>query len=123
MNEKNGENLNISDLSINELKQLLSRVNHDLKMGKPALNRKAKAAARINIIDNEYIIANEYAAKYNGNKQVPPSDNDKLKADIQIQKDILEFIQTGGRILTRKPRKSSKLLTSKALNRSAIISL
>ncbi len=103
----------ITNLSITELKQLLAQVNHDLKMNKPKLNRAAKKASKPAIItENEFITANKIAANYTGNKQVNPSDNDKLKADIQIQKDILEFIHNGGNIISRKPRKKIKALST-----------
>lgn len=102
----------ISGLSLSELKQMLARVNHDLKMNKPKLNRKAKAAARINtIVDNEFITCNNIAAKFTNKQYDKPIENAKLIADIQIQKDILEFIGNGGRIITRKSRKSIKPFT------------
>jgi hypothetical protein len=34
--------------------------------------------------------------------------NAKIIADIQIQKDILDYLNNGGRIITAKPRKSRK---------------
>ena len=46
--------------------------------------------------ESEGIICNKIAANFTGTKAVNPSDNDKLRADIQIQKDILEFINNGG---------------------------
>ena len=104
----------ISGLSIAELKQMLARVNHDLKMNKPKLNRKAKAAARINtIVDNEYITANNIAARFTNKQYDKPIENAKLIADIQIQKDILEFINNGGRIITAK---TTGRLNSKPVN-------
>lgn len=102
----------IHNLSITELKQLLAQVNHDLKMGKPTLKRSERIKKAAVITENEFITANKIAANYTGNKQVNPSDNDKLKADIQIQKDILEFINNGGNIISRKPRKKIKALST-----------
>lgn len=101
----------ITNLSITELKQLLAQVNHDLKMNKPTIKRSERIKPAI-ISESEGIICNRIAAVYTGNKQVNPSDNDKLKADIQIQKDILEFINNGGNIISRKPRKKIKALST-----------
>jgi hypothetical protein len=101
--------MDLSGLSIIELKQMLARVNHDLKMNKPTIKRKSIKKAIIE--DNEYIVANKIAANFTGNKALPPSDNDKLKADIAIQRDILEFINNGGNIKTRLTRKKIKPLT------------
>ena len=104
--------MDLAGLSITELKQMLARVNHDLKLNKPTMNRKAKAAARINsIIESEAVLCNKIAANYSGNKALPPSNNDKLKADIAIQSDILDYLNNGGMIITRKSRKRIKPLT------------
>ena len=106
----------INNMSILELKQLLARVNHDLKMNKPTIKRKAK---EIIPTLSEGAICNQYAIKYSGNKAVAPSNNDKLKADIAIQTDILDFLNNGGIIKSRVSRKKIKPLTIK----SSIISL
>ena len=103
--------MDLAGLSITELKQMLARVNHDLKLNKPTLKRSARTKA-VAALDNEYIVANKIAANYTGNKALPPSDNDKLKADIAIQRDILEFINNGGNIISRKPRKKIKPLST-----------
>ena len=108
--------MDISSLSITELKQMLARVNHDLKLNKPTIKRIKKAAI---ISESEGIICNRIAAVYTGNKAVAPSDNNKLKADIAIQSDILDYLNNGGMIITRKTRKSIKPLSIK----SSIISL
>ena len=109
--------MDLAGLSITELKQLLAQVNHDLKMNKPTMNRKAKAAARIaTVTESEGTICNKIAANYTGNKQVNRSDNDKLKADIAIQHDILEFINNGGTIKQRIPRKRIKPLSVSTLS-------
>lgn len=95
--------MELAGLSLTELKQLLARVNHDLKLNKPTMNRKAKAAARINTItDNEYVTCNNIAAIFTGKAYNKPVENGKLIADIQIQKDILDFIHNGGHIITAK---------------------
>ena len=98
----------ITNLSIIELKQLLAQVNHDLKLNKPTIKRIKKAAI---ISESEGIICNKIAAVYTGNKQLTPVQNGKLIADIQIQKDILDYLNNGGHIITTK----SDRLTSKAV--------
>ena len=98
----------INNLSIKELKQLLAQVNHDLKMNKPTIKRAKK---EIIPALSEGIICNNIAANFTGNKAVPPSDNDKLKADIAIQSDILDYLNNGGHIITTKRRKVIKPLS------------
>ena len=90
----------LSNMSIAELKQLLSCVNQDIK----SIKRAEKIAA-----DNqpsEYDIANNIAKSFTGNKQVISVENKRIKQDIQIQQDILDYLNNGGRIITAKPRKS-----------------
>jgi len=106
--------MNIENLSIIELKQLLARVNHDLKMNKPTIKRVKKP---LKVVDNEFLLCNDIAKRFTGNKQVNPVQNAKLKADIQIQKDILEYIHNGGMIIERKPRKSVKSFSLSLCNR------
>ena len=72
--------MNISTLSIKELKALLARVESDLAD-----------------IDNEHKICNNIAKSFTG-KQYNIEYNRKLKADIQIQLDILAFMDNGGTI-------------------------
>ena len=108
--------LDINNMSIAELKQLLARVNHDLKMNKPTIKRIKQEKAPVL---SEGAICNQYAIKYSGNKAVAPSDNNRLKADIAIQSDILDFLNNGGIIKSRVSRKKIKPLTIK----SSIISL
>ena len=91
--------MNIENLSIIELKQLLARVNHDLKMNKPTIKRAKKIAV---ITENEYITANNIAAKFTNKQYDKPIENAKLIADIQIQNDILDYLNNGGRIITAK---------------------
>jgi hypothetical protein len=100
--------MNIENLSIIELKQLLARVNHDLKMNKPTIKRIKKAAI---ITESDAIICNKIASTFSGNKAVPPSNNDKLRADIAIQSDILDYLNNGGTIITRNTRKKIKPLS------------
>ena len=104
--------MELSGLSITELKQLLARVNHDLKLNKPTMNRASKRAAKVlSPIISEYAECNIIAQKFTGNKALPIQHNKKLIADIQIQKDILDFIHNGGTIITRKSRKNIKPLS------------
>lgn len=104
----------IKSLSLTELKQLLARVNTDLASIKRAKRVTAKAAV-VNAI-SDLAECNIIAKSFTGNKQVNPVQNAKLKADIQIQKDILEFMNNGGMIITRKPRKAVKSLFTVALS-------
>lgn len=92
----------LSNMSITELKQLLSRVNQDLKY----IKKQEKIAA-----DNqpsEYDIANSIAKRFTGKVYPKPVENAKLKADIQIQQDILDYLNNGNHIITARPRKSRK---------------
>ena len=106
--------MNIENLSIIELKQLLACVNQDLK----SIKRKEKIAAKP--VDNEAIICNDIAKRFTGNKQVNPVQNAKILADIQIQKDILDYINNGGMIIERKPRKSPKSFSVALCNRVSL---
>ena len=100
--------MELSGLSIIELKQLLARVNHDLKMNKPTIKRIKKNIAPI---ISEYAECNIIAQKFTGTKALSPVHNAKLKADIQIQKDILAFINNGGTIKVAKSRNKVKCQT------------
>ena len=67
---------------ISELKSLLSKVESDLAN-----------------IDSEAAICNNIAKSFTGQSLYAKSEyNKKLKADIQIQLDILAFIDNGGTI-------------------------
>jgi hypothetical protein len=105
---RKGITMNLEGLSITELKQMLARVNHDLKLNKPTLKRIKKEQKPAL---SELAECNIIAQRFTGNKALPPSDNDKLKADIAIQHDILDYLQNGGTIITRKTRKRIKPLT------------
>ena len=108
--------MDLSGLSITELKQMLARVNHDLKMNKPTIKRIKKNIAPI---ISEYAECNIIAQKFTGKSYNKPVENARLLADIQIQKDILAFIHNGGTIKARVSRKRIKPLTIA----SSIISL
>ena len=72
--------MNISTLSISELKELLSKVESELS-----------------IIDNEHQICNNIAKSFTGKSSYSTVEyNKKIRADIQIQLDILEFMNNGG---------------------------
>ena len=74
--------MNISALSITELKQLLSKVESELAH-----------------IDSEAAICNNIAKSFTGQSLYAKSEyNKKIKADIQIQLDILAFMDNGGKI-------------------------
>ena len=74
--------MNINGLSIKELKALLSQVESELSH-----------------IDNEHQICNNIAKSFSGQSLYAKSEyNKKLKADIQIQLDILDFMNNGGNI-------------------------
>ena len=97
----------LSNMSISELKQLLSCVNQDIK----SIKRKERAASKAPVL-SEGAECNIISQRFTGNKAVPPSDNDKLKADIAIQRDILDYLNNGGRIITRVSRKRIKPLST-----------
>jgi len=92
----------LSNMSIAELKQLLSCVNQDIK----SIKRAEKIAA--DNVPTEYDIANSIAKSFTGKVYPKPVENAKLKADIQIQQDILEYLNSGNHIITARPRKSRK---------------
>ena len=74
--------MNISGLSIKELKALLSKVESELAH-----------------IDSEAAICNNIAKSFTGQSLYAKSEyNKKIKADIQIQLDILAFMDNGGKI-------------------------
>jgi hypothetical protein len=92
----------IQNLSIKELKQLLAQVNHDLKMNKPTIKRQKK----IEIIEpTEYEIANNIAKTFTNKQYAQPVENARLKADIAIQRDILDYLNAGNVIITTKSNK------------------
>ena len=74
--------MDISLLSLSELKALLSKVESELSH-----------------IDSEAAICNNIAKSFTGQSLYAKSEyNKKLKADIQIQLDILDFMNNGGKI-------------------------
>ena len=74
--------MDITALSLSELRALLSKVESELSH-----------------IDSEAAICNNIAKSFTGQSLYATSEyNKKLKADIQIQLDILAFIDNGGTI-------------------------
>jgi hypothetical protein len=72
--------MDIKALSLSELRVLLSKVESELSH-----------------IDSEAAICNNIAKSFSGQSLYAKSEyNKKLKADIQIQLDILEFMNNGG---------------------------
>jgi hypothetical protein len=112
--------MNIENLSIIELKQLLARVNHDLKMNKPTIKRAKKPAI---IEPSEYDIANNIAKSFTNKQYAQPVENARLKADIAIQRDILDYLNAGNVIITTKRRKKIKSLSTTTLSYYKKVSL
>jgi hypothetical protein len=104
----------LSNMSIAELKQLLSCVNQDLK----SIKRADKIAA--DNAPSEYDIANDIAKRFTGKVYPKPVENAKLKADIQIQQDILDYLNNGGRIITKVSRKRIKPFTVSLCNQVSL---
>ena len=93
--------MNIENLSITELKQLLSCVNHDIK----SIKKRENALKQIAEV-NEYELCNNYSAKFSKTVIIENISNKKIKQDIQIQTDILDYLNNGGHIICAKQRKS-----------------
>lgn len=72
--------MNLEAYSIKELKAMLAAVERDLAS-----------------VDSEASICNDIAKRFSGTVR-PVEYHRKLKADIQIQLDILSFLQEGGSI-------------------------
>ena len=95
---------------------MLARVNHDLKLNKPTMSRKAKAAAKPSAAISELAECNAIAARFTGKQYAKPVQNARLLADIAIQHDILDYVKSGGHIITRKTRKNIKPLSVASLS-------
>jgi hypothetical protein len=100
--------MNLDGLSIIELKQLLARVNHDLKLNKPTIKRIKKDNAPVL---SEGAICNNIASRFTNKLYNAPVQNAKIIADIAIQRDILDYLHNGGHIITTK----SNRINSKAV--------
>jgi hypothetical protein len=103
------EIMDINSLSLLELKQLLSRVNQDINSVKRAERRAKKIA--VNNTVSELAECNIIAKRFTKTVIIENIENKKIKQDIQIQKDILEFLNNGGRIITAKTRNKVKCQT------------
>ena len=103
------EIMDINSLSLSELKQLLSRVNQDITSIKRA-ERTAKKIAVNNTV-SDLAECNIIAKRFTKTVIIENIENKKIKQDIQIQKDILDFINNGGRIITAKTRNKVKCQT------------
>jgi hypothetical protein len=101
--------MDYSGLSLLELKQLLARVNHDLKMNKPTIKRIKKESAPVL---SEGAICNDIASRFTNKLYNAPIQNAKIIQDIAIQRDILDYLNSGNHIITARP---SNKLNSKAV--------
>jgi len=97
--------MDYSGLSIIELKQLLARVNHDLKLNKPTIKRIKQEKAPVL---SEGAECNIIAQRFTGNKALPVIHNAKLIADIAIQRDILDYLNNGNNIKCHYARGSKR---------------
>jgi hypothetical protein len=107
----------LSNMSLTELKQLLSCVNQDIK----SIKKAEKIAA-----DNqpsEYDICNDIAKRFTNKQYDKPIENKKIKQDIQIQQDILDYLNSGNHIITARPRKSRRFTSAVSYSNRKIISL
>jgi len=105
----------LSNMSISELKQLLSCVNQDIQSIKKQKQREK--IVKINNEISELQECNNIAKRFTKTVIIDNIQNKKIKQDIQIQKDILNFIQAGGHIITAKQNKKHKLTTFKQIIR------
>jgi predicted transcriptional regulator len=112
--------MDLSGLSIIELKQLLARVNHDLKLNKPTIKRIKQEKKPVL---SEGAECNIIAQRFTGNKALPIVHNKKLIQDIAIQKDILDYLNNGNHIITAKSRKSKKFNSVLSYTNNKIIRL
>jgi hypothetical protein len=96
----------LSNMSIIELKQLLSCVNQDIKSIKRKENAAKKAA--VNNAISELAECNIIAAKFTGKSYDKPVQNRRIIEDIAIQRDILDYLNNGGHIITHVARGSKK---------------
>jgi predicted transcriptional regulator len=112
--------MDYSGLSIIELKQLLARVNHDLKLNKPTIKRIKQEKKPVL---SEGAECNIIASRFTGNKALPIVHNKKLIADIAIQRDILDYLASGKHIICAKQRKSKKFNSVLSYTNNKIISI
>jgi len=101
--------MDIKNLSIIELKQLLSRVNQDLRDIKRRDNAAKKAA--VNNTLSELAECNIISQRFTGKQYPAPIQNRRIKEDIAIQQDILDYLNNGGHIKVAKTRSKVKCQT------------
>ena len=96
-------------MSIQELTQLLSCVNQDIQ----SIKRKERAAkkAAVNNTLSELAECNIIAQRFTGKQYPAPIQNRRIKEDIAIQQDILDYLNNGGHIITAKRRNKVKCQT------------
>ena len=99
----------LSNMSIAELKQLLSCVNQDIKSIKS--QKKREKIAKVNNEISELAECNIIAKRFTKTVIIENIQNKKIKQDIQIQQDILDYLNNGGHIITAKQRKTHKMTT------------
>jgi hypothetical protein len=113
--------MDLSGLSIIELKQLLARVNHDLKLNKPTIKRIKQEKKPVL---SEGAECNIIASRFTGNKALPIVHNKKLIQDIAIQNDILDYLNNGNNIKCHYARGSKrKPIKPLSITNKRIISL
>jgi len=72
-------------------------------------NNDIQALANMSI--SELAECNIISQRFTGKQYDKPVENRRIKEDIQIQKDILDFLDNGGHIITRISRKKIKPLS------------
>ena len=108
----------LSNMSITELKQLLSCVNQDIK----SIKRRENALKKVDNSISEFDICNDYAAKFSKTVIIENVTHKKIKQDIQIQSDILDYLHSGKHITVAKQRKANNIkpLTVNILSKKVI---
>tara|TARA_R110000868_G_scaffold378334_1_gene643781 strand:+ start:791 stop:1129 length:339 start_codon:yes stop_codon:yes gene_type:complete len=112
--------MDLSGLSIIELKQLLAQVNHDLKLNKPTIKRIKQEKKPVL---SEGAECNIIAERFSGNKALPIVHNKKLIQDIAIQRDILDYLNNGNNIKCHYARGSKRKPIQPLSITSKVISL
>ena len=87
--------MNINGLSVAEMKKMLAQLDNEIKQA-----------------DSEHNICNNIAKSFSGKQYPAPVMNKKIIADIAIQKDILDYLNNGGKIITSE---STGRINSKAV--------
>ena len=101
----------LSSMSLSELKQLLSCVNQDIK----SIKRRDNAAKKATVL-SELAECNIIAQRFSGKQYPAPIQNRRIIEDIAIQKDILDYLNNGGHIITKRARKSPKALSASVVS-------